>query len=285
MSASPAGRRFRASRVGPIGLGMVALVFAIAVLGPLVAADPNVAHRDVLIDADGLPRAPFEAAGHLLGGDPIGRDELARLLHGGRVSIAVAVLATAIAVGIGVAVGSFAGFLGGAIDVLFLFVIDLMLSMPFLLMAMVLRRSIQGEMGILGMATLLGTLSWAGMARVVRARTLTLRQLDYVTAARAMGAGGFFIVTRHILPNLAGPVLAIGTGMVGGMALSEAGLSFLGLGCSPPAASWGGMLQESADRIFEVPRLFAFAAVPLCLTVLGFNLLGQGLRDALDPKE
>lgn len=278
--------RFRRTRVGPIGLALVVAITTLSIVGPAISPhDPDVQLREQLVRDDGLPVAPREVPGHLLGGDPLGRDELSRLLHGGRVSMAVGFGGTILAVGLGVIVGVVAGFAGGPIDTALVFVVDVMLSMPFLLVAMALRKVLPGGAGIGTMILLLGGLSWPGIARVVRARTLTLRELDYVAAARAMGASGTRIVFRHLVPNLAGPITALSTGMVAGMVLSESSLSFLGLGVAPPVASWGAMLSESQGYLFDVPRLFAYPAVLVVASILGFNLLGQGLRDALDPKD
>ncbi len=286
MPPSDARARFVRSRVGPIGLALVLLVTAVSVVGPLASPhDPNLQLRDTLVRDDGLPVGPGVRDGHILGGDPLGRDELSRLLHGGRVSMVVAYGSTLLSVVLGVVIGVVAGFLGGALDTALVFFIDVMLSMPFLLVAMCLRKVLPGSSGLGTLILLLGGLSWPGIARIVRARTLTLRELDYVAAARAMGASNARIVLTHLVPNLAGPIIALSTGMVAGMVLSESSLSFLGLGVAPPAASWGAMLSESEGYLFDVPRLFAYPAALLVTTVLGFNLLGQGLRDALDPKD
>lgn len=278
--------RFRRSRVGPVGFALVVSVTVLAIVGPLFSPhDPNQQLREELVSAEGLPVGPMVVSGHPLGGDPLGRDELSRLLHGGRVSMAVGFGGTILAVGVGVLVGVIAGFIGGAIDTALVFLVDVMLSMPFLLVAMSLRKVLPGGAGIGTMILLLGGLSWPGIARVVRARTLTLRELDYVAAARAMGASSTRIVVRHLIPNLAGPITALSTGMVAAMVLSESSLSFLGLGVAPPVASWGAMLSESQGYLFDVPRLFTYPAILIVVTILGFNLLGQGLRDALDPKD
>lgn len=285
MAEGTAVHRFRASFVGPIGAVLVILVVLTSVVGPFVSPhDPYAQDAERLISDTGIPVGPGVVPGYHLGADLIGRDELARLLYGGRASMGVGFLGTLIAASLGVLVGVSAGFLGGAVDALLVFVIDVMLSMPFLLVAMCIRK-ILPTADIPTMALLLGALSWPGIARIVRSRTLTLRELDYVTAARAMGASNFHIITRHLIPNLAGPIIAVGTGLVSGIVLSESALSFLGLGLDPPAASWGSMLSESQGSLFEFPRFFVFPMVPLIASILGFNLLGQGLRDAFDPKD
>ncbi len=285
MFDSDARKRFRQSRVGPVGLALVSLMLAVALLGPVVAStDPNQQSRDTMLDDMGMPVAPFTQPGHPLGADPLGRDELARLLHGGRISMGVGLGATAVAATIGVFVGVVSGFLGGVAETVLIFLVDVMLSMPFLLVAMCLRRVIP-EANAMTLVTLLGLLSWPGLARIVRASTLKIRELDYVTAARAMGASRTRIVATHLLPNLAGPIIAMATSLVSSMLLSESALSFLGLGVAPPHATWGAMLSESQAFLFDAPRLFIFPATLLVLSILGFNLLGQGLRDALDPKE
>lgn len=285
MATNDARARFLRSRVGPVGLALVLSVLALSVVGPYVSPhDPALQLRDELVRDDGLPVGPGVRAGHPLGGDPLGRDELSRLLHGGRVSMTVALASTALSVALGVLFGVVAGFVGGALDTVLVFFIDVMLSLPFLLVAMALRKVLPGGGTIGTLIVLLGGLSWPGIARIVRARTLSLRELEYVAAARAMGASRARIVLRHLVPNLTGPIVVLATGMVSGMVLSESSLSFLGLGVAPPAASWGAMLSESEGYLFDVPRLFAYPAALLVLTVLGFHFLGQGLRDALDPK-
>jgi len=285
VAGGTAFERFRKSRVGPIGAFLVALVVTTSVLGPFVAPhDPYEQNADRLVDDLGLPVGPGDVPTYHLGADPIGRDELSRLLHGGRVSMSVGFAGTLLAASIGVIIGVTAGFLGGAVDAVLVFVIDVMLSIPFLLVAMCIRKVLPSA-GIGTMALLLGSLSWPGIARIVRARALTLRELDYVTAARAMGASNLRVIGRHLIPNLAGPIIAVGTGLVSGIVLSESSLSFLGLGIDPPAASWGSMLSESQVHLFDIPRLFVFPMVPLVVSILGFNLLGQGLRDAFDPKD
>ena len=280
-----AWQRFRRNRGAMVGAVIVVVMTMVGMLGPVFAPhDPAEQFREQLLDDQGLPRGPGEVEGHLLGGDTLGRDIFTRLLHGGRVSMVVAYAGTGLAVALGVLIGLVSGYFGGAVDTFFMRLVDVLLSMPFLLVAMVLQKQWEGA-GFGTLIVLLGLLSWTSLARVVRSKTLQIRELDYVTAARALGASDTWILLRHVLPNCAGPILTTSTMLVAGMILSESALSFLGLGVRPPDASWGSMLSESQTYVFDIPRLFAYPACLVVLTIAGFNFLGEGLRDALDPKD
>jgi ABC-type dipeptide/oligopeptide/nickel transport system permease subunit len=278
-------RRFRKNKGALIGLALVGLVTTLGLFGPLLApSDPAQQFRTELVRDNGLPVGPLEREGHLLGGDPLGRDELSRLLHGARVSMAVAYGATGLAVLIGVVVGLLAGYVEGPVDTVSMRLVDLVLSMPFLLIAIVAQK-IYDAPGIVSLCVILGALSWTTLARVTRAKTMEVRRLDFVEAARALGVGHVRIVLRHVLPNVVGPIIAISTIMVAQMILAESAMSFLGLGVRPPTASWGSMLSESQSLLLGEPRLMLYPAFLISLAVFGFNLFGEGLRDAFDPKD
>lgn len=276
-------RKLLRHRGAMIGAALVLFVLALGLFGPWLAPHPPAQQfrGDLLID--GLPVGPFEVEGFPLGADPLGRDLLSRLLHGARLSLSIALLATLIATVIGVSVGLISGYAGGLIDGVAMRFVDLILSLPFLLIAIVIQKSLDGA-GILFISVLLGVLSWTGLARITRAKTLQARNLEYVEAARALGYGELRILFRHVLPNIVGPALAIGTLMVANMILAESALSFLGFGLAPPAASWGSMLSESQSLMEWQPTLTIFPALLISATVFGFNLLGEGLRDAFDAK-
>ncbi len=282
---SRAFRRFRRNKGALIGLFLVIAVTALGLLGPWLAPyDPVEQFTDSLLLANGLPAGPGVEPGHWLGGDILARDELSRLLSGARVSMLVAYLATALAVLIGVALGLLSGYVGGRTDTYLMRLVDVVLSMPFLLIAIVMQRVFDAP-GIWTICIVLGVLSWTTLARVTRAKTMEARELDYIQAARALGLRHFRILARHVLPNVIGPIIAIATIMVARMIIAESALSFLNLGVRPPTASWGSMLNESQSLLLGLPRLTVYPAMLISMAVFGFNLFGEGLRDAFDPKD
>ena len=282
---SRAFRRFRRNKGALAGLVLVVLVSALGIAGPWFAPhDPVEQFTDTLLLGNGLPAGPGARPSHPLGGDILARDELSRLLSGARVSMLVAYIATALAVFIGVTLGLISGYLGGRVDSLLMRLVDVVLSMPFLLIAIVMQRVFDAP-GIWTICIVLGVLSWTTLARVTRAKTMEARELDYIQAARALGLRHVRILARHVLPNVAGPIIAIATIMVARMIIAESALSFLGLGVRPPTASWGSMLNDSQSLLLGVPRLTLYPALLISMAVFGFNLFGEGLRDAFDPKD
>jgi ABC-type dipeptide/oligopeptide/nickel transport system permease subunit len=278
-------RRFRRNKGALAGLVLVVAVSALGLLGPWLAPfDPVEQFTDSLLLYNGLPAGPGVEQGHWLGGDVLARDELSRLLSGARVSMLVAYLATALAVLIGVTLGLISGYVGGRVDTFLMRMVDVVLSMPFLLIAIVMQR-VWDAPGIWTICIVLGVLSWTTLARVTRAKTMEARELDYIQAARALGLRHFRILTRHVLPNVMGPIIALATILVARMIIAESALSFLGLGVRPPTASWGSMLNDSQSLLLGVPRLTLYPAVLISMAVFGFNLFGEGLRDAFDPKD
>jgi ABC-type dipeptide/oligopeptide/nickel transport system permease subunit len=282
---SRAFRRFRRNKGALAGLVLVVAVTVLGLLGPWLAPyDPVEQFTDALLLGNGLPAGPGVEPGHWLGGDILARDELSRLLSGARVSMLVAYFATALAVLIGVTLGLVSGYVGGRVDTLLMRMVDVVLSMPFLLIAIVMQR-VWDAPGIWTICVVLGVLSWTTLARVTRAKTMEARELDYVLAARALGLRHIRILARHVLPNVIGPIIAIATILVARMIIAESALSFLGLGVRPPTASWGSMLNDSQSLLLGVPRLTLYPAVLISMAVFGFNLFGEGLRDAFDPKD
>jgi ABC-type dipeptide/oligopeptide/nickel transport system permease subunit len=278
-------RRFRRNKGAFVGLVLVVSVTALGVFGPWLAPfDPAEQLTESLLLPNGLPAGPGVAPGHWLGGDMLARDELSRLLSGARVSMLVAYLATALAVLIGVTLGLVSGYVGGRLDNFLMRLVDVVLSMPFLLIAIVMQRVFDAP-GIWTICIVLGVLSWTTLARITRAKTMEARELDYIQAARALGLRHFRILARHVLPNVIGPIIAIATIMVARMIIAESALSFLNLGVRPPTASWGSMLSESQSLLLGVPRLTLYPAALISMAVFGFNLFGEGLRDAFDPKD
>lgn len=277
-----ARQRLRAHRGATVGLALIAAVALLALLAPWLAPHaPDAIAGSLLQGADGLPIGPTRDLP--LGADAIGRCVLSRLLYGGRISLTVAAGATAIVTLVGVTVGVVAGYFGRWVDVALMRAVDALMSFPFLLVVMALNRIIARPQ-LWVVFAVLGGLAWPSMARQVRARTMQLRSMDFVAAARALGASHGRIIARHILPNLAPLVIVVATTVIAEMIVAESVLSYLGVGVAPPAASWGSMLQEAEPLTRSVPRLALAPGAAILTTVVGFNLLGEGLRDALDPK-
>jgi peptide/nickel transport system permease protein len=273
--------RFRKNRGAFAGAALVLLVTCTSLLGPLVSPhDPDEQFARGL-SAQGLPRQPGD--GYALGTDTLGRDELSRLLHGGLVSMQVAFFATGLSLVLGLSVGIAAGYFGGRIDAFCMRAVDVLLSLPFLLIAIAINRAVANP-SLWSLYVLLGGLSWPALARITRTKVMQVRGLDYIAAAQALGAATRRVLMRHVFPNVIGPAIVIGTTMVAEMIIVESAMSFLGLGVQPPRASWGSMLYEGRDAMAYAPQLLAAPGLLIALTVLGFNLLGEGLRDALDPK-
>lgn len=282
LSDPRAFRRFRKNKGAIAGGVLVALVVLVSFVGPLFAPyDPDFIH-DAGLRADGTPVGPGGA--FLLGADNIGRDELSRLLYGGRVSLAVALGAVVIAGLLGFTAGVVSGYFRGLVDTGVVQLVNFVLSLPFLLVAIAVNRVID-DPSLFWLCLLLGLLSWTTLARVTRAKTLQVRELAYIEAARALGMSHARIVLRHVVPNVLGPAIVIATTLVAQMIVAESAMSFLGLGVKPPTASWGTMLRDGQEYLGADPRLLLLPGALVVMTVFGFNLLGEGLRDALDPKE
>ena len=266
-----------------LGGTLVLVVVLLAVFGPAVAPqDPLVQDIAGGLSDYGEPLAP--SAHHWLGTDPLGRDILSRLLVGARVSLLVGVAATLIALLIGVTIGLVSGYYKGMVDLIGMRMVDVVMSFPFLLLCLALV-GIWGKRDITVVFVVLGLVGWTTMARVVRGKVLAEREKDYVEAARALGFSSARIVFRHLLPNVVGPVLVLATLGVAGSILAESVLSYLGVGVPPPTPSWGAMISEGQPWYRLAPQLIFLPGMLILITVLGFNLLGEGLRDVLDPRD
>ena len=266
--------RLKRNRMAMAGALIVLMMFCFALFAPVSGRDPGAIDIALRLQAPSLD--------HPLGTDDLGRDVLARILYGARISLLVGFVAVGIATFIGILLGALAGFYGRWIDSLIMRFVDIMLCFPsfFLILAVIafLEPSIWNIMIIIGLT------SWMGVARLVRAEFLSLRERDFVLAARAIGARDTRIIFRHILPNAISPVLVSATLGVAGAILTESALSFLGIGVQPPTPSWGNMLIAGKQTLGTAWWLSVFPGLAILLTVLGYNLLGEGIRDAMDPR-
>lgn len=289
--------RFRRDKAALAGLIMIGLLVLIALTAPLIADKvihhgPNDLFQREMTNEFGLPKGPSKA--FWFGADSVGRDVFVRTLYGARTSLIVALIATGFAVTLGVILGTVAGYFGGWIDGLISRVIDIMLSIPLLLFAIGISAACSiTDAGCLGgtvkpgiglVVFIISIFTWTSIARIIRGQVLSLRSQEFVEAARSLGAGNLRIMRREILPNLVAPIVIYATLLIPGNILFESYLSFLGLGLPQSIPSWGRMVADAAD-IFEVAWwLMFFPGMFLLMTTLGFNLLGDGLRDALDPR-
>lgn len=278
----------RRNRAAVAGASCIALVSLVAIAASPWGDPPRslltrlAAHDPYLQDRDVLPPSP-PGAGHPLGTDPLGRDLLSRLLHGARVSLLVGLVAEGIALVLGVAVGAAAGYAGGRADALLMRLTDLLLSIPLPLLAMGAMAVVE-DPSLPVVFAILGLLGWGEIARLIRGEFRSLRDRPFAEAARAMGAGAPRVAMRHLLPNAVAPALVLATVGVAGNILTEAWLSFLGLGAQPPTPSWGSMIADAQDFITTQPRLAIYPGIALAATVGGFMLLADGLRALLDPR-
>jgi ABC-type dipeptide/oligopeptide/nickel transport system permease subunit len=277
-------RRLRKDKVAMISLAVIVLIVLMAIFAPVFAAitghPPNEQYRDIGLTPDGLPRAPNGT--FWLGTDDLGRDILVRIAYGARVSLLVGVIATAITVAIGVVLGLAAGFLGGIVDTVLARLIDVVLSVPFLLVAIALVSVTGPSLTVTVMV--IGFFSWASVARIVRGQVLSLREREFVEAARSLGAGDTRIMFVDVLPNVLAPVIVYTTLLIPVVIVTQATLSFLGLGLPPPTADWGGMISSSQNYYTTAWWFILFPGIALLITTLAFNLFGDGVRDAFDPR-
>jgi oligopeptide transport system permease protein len=267
-------RRNRAAVVAAVTLGVIALL---AIVAPWIPGLADPAAQNLKLGA-----SPPSVA-HWFGTDELGRDMLSRVLHGGRISLLVGLVGTLVSLLVGVTYGAISGYLGGRTDEFLMRVVDILYSLPYIFLVILLLVLFQRSLVMLFVA--LGLVQWLTMARIVRGQVLSLKQQTFVEAARALGAADRSIVFRHIVPNTLGPVIVYTTLTVPAVILQEAFLSFLGLGVQPPAASWGTLVSNGAQVIALFPWLVLFPGAALSLTLLCFNFLGDGLRDALDPQD
>jgi oligopeptide transport system permease protein len=266
--------RNKAAVASMIVLGVLVLC---ALIGPLVTpyAYDEINKNDVWL-------GPL-TAGHLIGSDSLGRDLLARLFTGLGVSLAIGAVATTVSLVIGVAWGATAGYLGGAVDEVMMRIVDVLYSLPYIFFVIILMVTFGSNFILLFVA--IGAVEWLTMARIVRGQTLSLKQKEFIEAARAAGLSRRSIIARHIVPNLLGPVVVYVTLTIPGVILAESFLSFLGLGVQPPMASLGTLISNGASDMELAPWLLIFPSLTMVVTLMCFNFIGDGLRDAIDPKD
>ena len=281
-----AWQRFRRDRLAMIG-GAVIILFAIVALSAPLIARYVTGYAPERIELGGTLKPPgyqkdADSPVHVLGTDEMGRDVLTRIIYGGRISLYVSFLTVAVSLTIGTVLGATAGYFGGVVDNILMRIVDVVISIPglflLILIAVVFRP------GVTGLAFVLASLGWTGVARLVRAEFLAIKERDFVLAARLIGARNLRIMARHILPNATSPMIVAATLSIGNVILSETALSFLGMGVQPPTPSWGNMLTNSQLFLYRAPFLIVTPGIFIFVTVLAANLMGNGLRDALDPK-
>ncbi|MCP4751008.1 MAG: ABC transporter permease [Proteobacteria bacterium] len=267
--------RLRQNRLAMFGAAVLMFVAAIALFTPWIAPY-SYQVQDLNLGAS--PPSPS----HWLGTDVLGRDLLTRIMYGGRISLMVGFMATAVSLLIGVFWGAVAGLSGGRVDSLLMRTVDVLYALPFIVFVILLMVVFGRNLLLLFMA--IGAVEWLTMARIVRGQVLNIREQEYIEAARAMGISRWRILTRHVIPNALGPIIVYTTLTIPSVMLLEAFLSFLGLGVQPPMCSWGLLISYGVETMEEYPWLLIFPGVMLSLTLFSLNFLGDGLRDALDPK-
>lgn len=268
-------RRFRRHRLAMFGLLMIVILVLSAAVGPLLTFDP------LYIDIRNKFAPPLSGP-HLLGGDELGRDLLARLLVAGRISLTVGLAAMAVSMSIGTLAGAIAGYYGGAVDATIMRFVDAVLSFPTIFLLLGLAAFVKPN--LLTITVIIGVTAWMEVARIVRSQILSLREREFTLAAQALGATNWHIIARELLPNAMAPIVVAATLNIANAILLESYISFLGYGIQPPVASWGNMLNNAQSYFDTAPWVAIFPGVMITLSVTSFNFVGDGLRDALDPR-
>jgi len=289
--------RLRRDKVAIAGGVVIIFLILVAIIGPFLVQSPTLYHPNLINPTFSRPNGPFGgiSLSHPLGVEPVtGRDMLSRIVNGARVSLLIAFLATALAVGIGVVMGVLSGYAGGWLDAVIARTMDVFLAFPLLVFAIALVGVIPSSaFGLSGNSLRIGLLifvigffAWPYMGRIIRGQTLSLREREFVDAARSLGARGPYVLFRELLPNLWGPILVYATLLIPTNILFEAALSYLGVGIIPPTPSWGGMISDAVTNGFYAvdPMYMIIPGLAIFITVMAFNLFGDGLRDALDPR-
>jgi oligopeptide transport system permease protein len=267
--------RLKKNKMAMIGLFIILFMVVIALLTPWIAP---YSYEEQNLDLG----ASAPSAAHWLGTDTLGRDQLTRIMYGSRISLMVGFIATAVALTIGVLWGAIAGFIGGRVDAVMMRIVDALYALPFTIFIILLTVIFGSSMLLLFLA--IGAVEWLTMARIVRGQVLSIKRQEFVEAAISMGLSPWRIITRHLIPNVLGPVIVYTTLTIPSVILLESFLSFLGLGIQPPASSWGSLISGGVETMEEYPWLLIFPGLVLTITLFSLNFLGDGLRDALDPR-
>ncbi len=276
-----AWRRLKQNPVAIASLILIVLIILVAIVGPLFSPYSYSAQN-----FDSTNQGP--SAEHWFGTDGLGRDLFTRVLHGARISLSIGFVASLLTLGVGVLYGGIAGFAGGRVDNIMMRFVDIMYSIPFLLwvimMMVYLKEILPENAGLISIYIALGLVFWLPMARIVRGQILSLKEQEFILAAHTIGASRWRILIRHLIPNCVGPIIVTATLAIPEAIFTEAFLSFIGLGVSAPKASWGMLASDALTSLKSYPHLLFFPAGAICITLLAFNFLGDGLRDSLDPK-
>jgi oligopeptide transport system permease protein len=267
--------RLKRNRLAMFGLAVISLLAVVSILTPWIAPY-SYAEQNLVLGA--TPPSPQ----HWLGTDNLGRDLLTRIMYGGRISLLVGVLATSVALTIGVTWGTVAGYFGGRIDAVMMRIVDMLYALPFIIFIILLMVVFGRNILLLFLA--IGAVEWLTMARIVRGQVLSVRRQEFIDAAITLGLSRPRIMLRHIVPNVLGPIIVYATLTIPSVMLLEAFLSYLGLGIQPPQSSWGSLINDGVETMEEYPWLLIFPGLALSITLFSLNFLGDGLRDALDPR-
>ncbi len=270
-----AGRRLMKSRIGVLGIVFIGILVLVAIFAPVIAPhDP--------LEQNIMTRYQAPSSEHLLGTDEMGRDILSRIIYGSRISLQVGLFSIGIALVTGVFLGLIAGYYGGVLDMVIMRIMDIMLAFPAILLAIAIVAILGPQLRNAMLA--IGVINIPRFARIIRSSTISIKESEYIAAARMMGANDFRIIFHHLLPNAMAPLIVQTTLSIATAILEAAALSFLGLGAQPPTPEWGAMLSDARSSLQRAPWVATFPGLAIIFGVLGFNLMGDGLRDALDPK-
>jgi peptide/nickel transport system permease protein len=274
---SIAWRHFKRSKIAMAGLVVLVVMYLVALFAPLLAPYDPIAQKDIVSTSFLHPSAQ-----HWLGTDRFGRDILSRIIYGARISLLIGFVATLISVTLGTMLGAFAGFFGGKVDNILMRFTDMVMAFPRLVLLIMIVALFSPSMAVI--ITVLGLTQWPNTTRIVRGDVLSLREREFIQAAHALGMSKWRIIFKHLIPNVLAPVIVTATLGIGNTIVLEAGLSFLGLGVQPPTPSWGNMVADGRDSLLGAWWVATFPGLAIVITVLAFNLVGDGLRDALDPR-
>ena len=277
-----AWKRLKRNKLAMIGLTITTVLLIVAIFAPLIAPY-NPRYAPVIEDGKVELSLQGPSWAHPFGTDKLGRDIFSRVVYGARISLMVGLITQGIALVLGITLGAVAGYYGGWIDEAVSYLIQVFLAFPFILFAIAVM-AVFSEPGVDKVFLALGLISWPPLARIVRGQVMSIKEEEYIEAAQSLGASDLRIIAKHVIPNILAPIIVTVTLGVAGAILAEAGLSFLGLGTQPPRPSWGVMLKTGQEYIRSYPHMIWFPGLAIMIAVMGINLLGDGLRDALDPK-